>query len=331
VVVAMTARRLPGGEFALIDRLRQRLPGPPDGEVWIGDDTAVLRPARGGAGSRVLLTTDMSVAGVHADLGLVGLDDLGWRAVAAAVSDIAAMGGRATHVLVAAAGPPSTDIEVLYDGVAGAVIAHGCEVVGGDLSNADQVVVVVTVAGLVEDGPGPVLRRGARRGDHLFVTGPLGASAAGLRILRARRENVGSERLSVPENPKTEGPLVEAYRRPRARLAEGGAARRGGASAMIDVSDGLAADLGHLADESGVGFHLDRVPVFSGAVIEEALGGGEDYELVFAATDPARVRAGFATAGLAEPIAIGVCTAEDEGREWDGRELAPSGWEHRWT
>jgi len=100
---------------------------------------------------------------------------------------------------------------------------------------------------------------------------------------------------------------------------------------MIDVSDGLAADLGHLADESGVGFRLDRVPVFPGAGVEEALGGGEDYELVFAAPDVARVLASFATAGLAVPIAIGVCTAEDEGREWDGRELAPSGWEHRWT
>jgi thiamine-monophosphate kinase len=336
-VVAMTTGGAPGGEFAIIDRLKRRLPPPPVGEVWIGDDAAVVLSPVGGGG-RVLLTTDMSVAGVHADLGLVGLDDLGWRAVAAAVSDIAAMGGRACHVLVAVAGPPSTDIEVLYDGVAAAASAHGCHVVGGDLSNGDQVVVAVTVAGVVDDGPGPVLRCGARIGDRLFVTGPLGASAAGLRILRAGRENRAPDHR--PENPTpderpdslsaAEGPLVEAYRRPRARLAEGEAARRGGASAMIDVSDGLAADLGHVADESGVGFRLDTVPVFPGAGIEEALGGGEDYELVFTAADADRVLAVFAASGLAPPIAIGVCTAADEGRRWDGRELAPSGWEHRW-
>ena len=322
----MTTGPAPGGEFALIDRLRRRLPGPPAGEVWIGDDAAVLGPVGGGAGGGVLLTTDMSVAGVHADLGLVGLDDLGWRAVATAVSDIAAMGGRARHVLVAIAGPPSTDVELLYDGVAGAVAAHGCEIVGGDLSNADQVVVVVTVAGVVDDGPGPVLRRGAQRGDRLFVTGPLGASAAGLRILRAGRENPGPD-----DQVAARGPAVEAHRRPRARLAEGSAARRGGATAMIDVSDGLAADLGHLADESGVGFRLTTVPVFPGANIEEALGGGEDYELVFAAADTDRVLASFAADGVAPPIAIGVCTAAEEGRTWEGGELATPGWEHRWT
>ena len=127
----------------------------------------------------------MSIAGVHADLALMGLDDLGWRAVAAAVSDIAAMGGRPTHVLVAVAGPPSTDLDPSTRGWPQAAAAHGCHVVGGDLSNAAEVVVVVTVTGVVGEGPGPVLRSGARRGDHLFVTGPLGASAAGLRTLRA--------------------------------------------------------------------------------------------------------------------------------------------------
>jgi thiamine-monophosphate kinase len=172
-----------GGEFAVIDRLQRRLPGPPAGEVWIGDDSAVV-----GAGpSPTLLTTDMTIAGVHADLALMGLDDLGWRSVAAAVSDIAAMGGRATHLLVAVAGPPSTDLDTLLDGVAQAAAAHGCHVVGGDLSNAAEVVVVVTVTGVVGDGPGVVLRSGARRGDQLFLTGPVGASAAGLRTLRPGR------------------------------------------------------------------------------------------------------------------------------------------------
>ncbi len=316
----MTAGVPPGGEFAIIDRLMHRLPGPPAGEVWIGDDAAVVGPA----GAQTLLTTDMSIAGVHADLRLMGLDDLGWRAVAAAVSDIAAMGGRATHVLVAVAGPPSTDLDTLYEGVAQSVEAHGCRVVGGDLSNAPQVVVVVAVTGVVGEGPGPVLRGGARAGDHLFVTGPLGASAAGLRILRG---------LAAPGRPpaaaSAENPLVRAHRRPRARLAEGTAARRSGATAMIDVSDGLAADLGHLAAASGVGFSLGDVPVAGGATIEEALGGGEDYELVFAAPDDDAVRRGFDAAGLAVPIVLGECTADRDQRQWAGTVLAPSGWEHR--
>lgn len=168
-----------GGEFAAIERLRSRLPGPPAGELWIGDDAAVLVPRVGGDG-KVLFTTDMAVAGVHGDLELIGLDDLGWRAMAGALSDIAAMGGRADGAVVAVGGPPDTDLDLLYDGVAGAADAHGCPVVGGDLSNADQVVVAVAVTGHVAGPPGPVTRRGARPADHVFVTGPLGSSAATL-------------------------------------------------------------------------------------------------------------------------------------------------------
>jgi thiamine-monophosphate kinase len=318
VAVAMTAGTWAGGEFGVIDRLARRLPGPPAGEVWIGDDAAVLGPT----GGRSLLTTDLSVVGVHADLALMGLDDLGWRAVAVAVSDIAAMGGSATHVLVAVAGPPSTDLDTLYEGLAQSVAAHGCVVVGGDLSNATEVVVVVTVAGVVGDGPGPVLRSGARGGDHLFVTGPLGASAAGLRILR---EAVTAGRPP----PSADSPTVEAYRRPRARLAEGEVARRCGATAMIDVSDGLAADLGHLADASGVGFRVDRVPVSPGATVEEALGGGEDYELVFAGPDVDEVVRAFGVAGLRPPVVMGRCTADRDRRDWVGTVVVPGGFEHR--
>jgi thiamine-monophosphate kinase len=307
-----------GAEFAVIDRWRRRLPGPPAGETWIGDDAAVLLLGDG----PVLLTTDMSIAGVHADLTLMGLDDLGWRAVAAAVSDIAAMGGRAAHVLAAVAGPPSTDLDTLLGGISAAVAAHRCALVGGDLSNAADVVVVVSVTGLVDDTPGPVRRRGARSGDELFVTGPLGAAAAGLRSLRAG---------TAPDTAETGPSVVEAFLRPRARLAQGQAARRAGASAMIDISDGLAADLGHLARASGVGFDLDQIPVAAGATIEEALGGGEDYELVFAAPDGDRVRRHFADGGLAPPTAIGRCTADQNRRQWDGEPLPTVGWQHGWS
>ncbi len=175
--------RGPGaGEFAAIERLRHLPPAPGPGETWIGDDAAVLDAGDG----VLLLTTDLSVEGVHADLDLIGLDDFGWRALAAAVSDIAAMGGDSGHVLVGVAGPAGLDIDHLYEGIAAAAAELGTPVVGGDLSLAPRIVVACSVAGRVPAGA-PVLRSGARPGHELFVTGPLGASAAGLRILRRDR------------------------------------------------------------------------------------------------------------------------------------------------
>jgi len=317
-----------GGEFAAIERLRRRLPGPLAGEVWIGDDAAVLGPRQG----RLLLTTDLAVAGVHADLELIGLDDLGWRALAAAVSDVAAMGGRPDGAVVAVAGPPETDLDLLYEGIAASSEAHRCPVVGGDLSNSRGLVLAVAVMGHVEGGPEPVLRSGARPGDHLLVTGPLGAAAAGLRVLRAAAgQGPGSGRRGSTATGTAEDELVEmAHRRPRARLAEGEAARSAGATAMVDVSDGLLADLGHLADASGVGFRLDRVPVAPGATTEEALGGGEDYELVMATSDPRSLEAAFAAAGLRTPVPLGVCGADPSERTLAGEPTTALGWEHSW-
>jgi thiamine-monophosphate kinase len=309
------------GEFAAIDRLRRRLPGPPDGQVWIGDDAAVLGTAQG----RLVVTTDLAVAGVHADLGLIGLDDLGWRAFAAAVSDVAAMGAWPLGAVVAVAGPPTTDLDRLYDGVAASSEAHHCPVVGGDLSTATELVVAVAVTGHVEGEPGPVLRSGARPGDHLFVTGPLGGAAAGLRGLRARA------RGPAGGAPSPEVVALEmAHRRPRARLSEGEAARRSGATAMIDISDGLLADLGHLTQASGVGFRLDRVPVAPGATIDDALAGGEDYELVAATADPEGLVAAFSAAGLRPAVLIGTCTADPTEHSLAGEPTTALGWQHAW-
>jgi thiamine-monophosphate kinase len=303
----------PGGEFAAIERLSKLLPGPRGGrETWIGDDAAmVVPPSRG-----LLLTTDAVVGGIHADLSLTNLDDLGWKAISVNVSDVAAMGGDPLCALVTVTGPPETDLELLYVGIAEAVEAYGCPVVGGDLTTGDQLVVSVTVAG--DAGPGdPVLRSGARPGDSLLVTGPLGSSAAGLRLLRT-----GQADPSLA--------LVQAYRRPLARLAEGKAARAAGATAMIDVSDGFAADVHHLADASEVGLVLSTVPIARGASLEEALGGGEDYELVFAVPDPQEAGVAFAAAGLREPTVIGVCTEDPGRRLFEDRPLPRLGWEHEW-
>ncbi len=301
------------GEFATIARLRRLLPEPPAGDTWIGDDAAVVAPPS----AALLLTTDAVVAGVHVDLELVGLDDVGWKAVSAAVSDIAAMGGAPLYALVSVTGPPSTDIDALYRGVAEAVRSYGCPVVGGDLCGGPALVISVSVAGSSGPEP-PVLRSGARPGDTLFVTGPLGASAAGLRLLRAGHDDDADA-------------LVRAHRRPEARVAEGRAARAAGARAMIDVSDGLAADLRHLAEASRVGFLLDAVPVAEGASLEEALGGGEDYELAFSAPDPAPVDASFADRGLRPPLAIGHCSADPGEQLLAGDPLPVAGWEHRWS
>jgi thiamine-monophosphate kinase len=310
------------GEFAAIERIRHglagRSPGRPWDEVWIGDDAAVVERA----GGTLLLTTDLTVGGVHADLDLMGLDDLGWRALVAAVSDIAAMGGVPAHVLVAVAGPPSTDLDLLYEGIGSAAEAHGCSVVGGDLSTARELVVSVSVTGFVEDADPPVLRSGARPGDALMVTGALGASAAGLRVLRSGAR--GGARSG------DQAALVESHVRPRAKLREGETARGAGASAMIDVSDGLAADLGHLAEASDVGFELGHVPVAPGATEAEALAGGEDYELLIATPDPARIVAAYSAAGLGAPMAIGVCTGDRARRTLRGVALEMKGFEHPW-
>lgn len=266
------------GEFAFIERLRARFP-------LIGDDCAVV--------DGLLLATDMLVEEVDVPAGTArdpaGAAAAGRKAVTASVSDVAAMGGRPRFLLVAVAAPEGAALDALVDGVAEEAASYGCAVAGGDLSSTGgPLVVAVAVTGEVVGGGEPVRRSGARPGDAVYVTGPLGGAAA------------------------------SGYRRwGRARIAEGEAARLAGATAMIDVSDGLAADLGHLADASGVGFVLDAVPVAAGASLAEALGGGEDYELVY--TGPA---------GL-PGIRIGTVVADPTVRTLGGRPLPPAGYAHR--
>lgn len=307
----------PDGEDAVVRRIAaivEASSGPaPAGEIWVGDDAAVV----GAAAGPLVLATDACVAGVHADLALVGLDDMGWKALTATVSDIGAVGGRPRHAVVAVCAPPGTDLDRLMDGVAAAAARWGSPVVGGDVATAGQVMVSVAVTGSLTGPRLPVLRSGAVPGDHLVVTGPLGGSAAGLRVLR--RGGPRGER---------EATLVASHRRPVARLDEGVAARAAGATAMMDVSDGLALDAHRLATASGVGIALESVPVAPGATEEEALGGGEDYELLIAVDDPARLAEAFAADGLRPPVPIGRCTADPSERTLRGRPLPPLGFQH---
>ncbi len=292
------------------------------------DDAAVVEVPGGGS---VVVSVDSVVEGVHVDLSVCSPADVGWKALMRALSDLAAMGAGPLGALVALCVPGGSgegEMAVgVMAGVAEAAAASGCPVVGGDLSSAGELVVAVTVLGTLDGGGGAVPRSGARPGDVVVVTGPCGLSAAGLRVLRA---GSGPGSGSGPRLGPRLG-LGEAYRRPVARLGEGDAARRAGAHAMIDVSDGLALDLHRLADASAVGFELDEVPVGEGATTEEALGGGEDYELLIAvdeASAPGLFDI-FAAGGLRPPIKIGAFTADPAVRRLGGRPVERLGWQHQ--
>jgi thiamine-monophosphate kinase len=290
------------------------------GEVFSGDDAAVLAPPPG----PLLLAIDLVVEGVHIDLSIGSLADAGWKAISVNASDIAAMGGRPLHVVAGVSAPPETDFDALTDGMLEACAAYRIALVGGDLTSGERLVLSVAITGTC-DGRKALLRTGARPGDVIWVTGPLGASAAGLDLLcRPQGRRVDGSRAEAG----AAGELVQAYRRPVARVTEGCVAAECGATSMIDVSDGLSQDLDHIATESGVGIRLDLVPVAGGASLEQALGGGEDYELVFTADSDARVVEAFEAAGLAVPIRIGSCSTDARERSLEGRPFQRTGWEH---
>jgi thiamine-monophosphate kinase len=309
-------------EDEVLERIRHTLGNGIEAEGLRDDAAAVAVPD----GGPVIVSVDSVVDGVHVDLGLCSPHDVGWKALMGALSDLAAMGARPIGALVALCVPESAgggEVTLgVMEGVAQGSQVSGCPVVGGDVSSAGVLVVAVTVMGTL-DGGTPVPRSGATAGDVIFVTGPCGGSAAGLRVLRSGVEAAGLGPV--------EAALAAAYRRPVPRLAEGEAARRAGASAMMDVSDGLALDLHRLADASGVGFTLDSVPVAEGATLDDALGGGEDYELVVV-IGPDRVEAAersWAGAGLRPLHRIGVVTADPMSRTLGGRDLEQLGWQHR--
>jgi thiamine-monophosphate kinase len=307
-------------ESALVDRLRERFGAaslaPGQDEVGIGDDAAVVRCP----GSHLLFALDLVVEGVHFDLALGSLADAGWKAVAVNVSDIAAMGGWPLHAVCGLVAPPGTNIESIMDGMSDASAAYEVALVGGDLSAGSQLVVSVAITGTTGDRR-PVLRSGARAGDAVMVTGPLGASAAGLAGLRERAVD------------DVHGAAQRAYLRPEARVREGVEAAAGGATAMIDISDGLSRDLDHIARESQVGMRLVDVPVQPGATIEQALGGGEDYELAFTVSPGsiAGLADRFRRAELREPLRIGECVADPSVRTLRGVDLPIVGWEHNFA
>ena len=249
------------GEFGLIARVVERLGSSPHVLLGPGDDAAVVAAPDG----RVVATTDVLVEGVHFRRAWSSAYDVGRKAAAANLADVAAMGARGTALLVGLAAPADLPVEWalgLADGLRDEAAVVGAVVVGGDVVRSEVLVVSVTALGDLE-GRAPVTRSGARAGDVVVLAGQLGRSAAGLRQL---------------QEGATDGPLVDAHRRPTPPYDLGPILALAGATAMIDVSDGLLADAGHVAQASGVRLDLD-------AADELFLTGGEDHALL--ATLPA--------------------------------------------
>lgn len=314
----MKISRPPAGEIELIARLAEIFGAAPPGvALGISDDCAALDL---GGPNYLLWTVDTLVEGVHFDLTYMSLAQLGRKSLAVNVSDLAAMGGEPLYALLSLGWPPDRDLAGALEfgqGLAAAARNFGVAVIGGDtVSSPGQLTITLTVLGRVPKTQ--MLRRsGARPGDLVYVTGPLGEAAAALAIIQR----------GMTVSPNLAAPLIHAHLNPRPQVAAGRLlAREGLASACIDLSDGVATDLMHICRASGVGARLDAddlpVPTAVRAVArlagqefwEPALMGGEDYQLLFTCPpDRApRLPPVFARAGLEVPSRIGEIIAGEE-------------------
>lgn len=315
------------GEFGLIAAIAARLPPPGAGVIGIGDDAAVLAVPAG----RPVATMDLLVEGRHFRRNWSAPADVGGKAAARSLADVAAMGAVPVALLVGLAVPGELAVawaEGLVDGIAAESARAGAAAVGGDVSGADTIMIAVTAVGELA-GQAPVTRAGARPGDVLAVTGVLGHAAAGLALLAAG--------LAGPAS------LVAAYHRPRPVYEAGPQAVDLGATSMIDISDGLVADLGHVARASGVGIGIDTARLLPGpdllaaaAALRPAgrpgegaapapplswmLTGGEDHALAATFPPAARLPAHWTVLG---EVRSGRGVTVD-GRPWPG----PGGWDH---
>lgn len=296
------------GEFALVGAIGERLEQTERVFIGPGDDAAVLRAPKG----HVVVSTDLLVENRHFRREWASATDIGHKAAAQNLSDINAMGGT-THALTIGLGaPPDLPVQWaldLVDGIAAEAGMVGAAVIGGDLTRATEVVISVTVLG--ECAQAPVLRSGASPGDVVAIAGRQGWAAAGLAVLgRGFR------------SPRV---LVEAHQRPRPPYDAGPRAAGAGATAMIDISDGLVADVGHIADHSGVAIDLHRAAFDLAEPLQAVgsalntdpmqfiLGGGDDHPIVATFPDEG-VPDGFRVVGR---VATGSGVTVD-GEEYDG-------------
>lgn len=281
------------GEFELLARIRERLPAPgPRIRLGSGDDAAVTVP-----GGATATSVDALVEGVHFRRDVAGPAQIGHKALAAALSDLAAMGaepGEAYAVLGLPTDFGEGECMELLDGMAALAERTGTTLAGGDLTRARELFLAITVVGHAPRAEDLVSRSGARPGDALVLTGRLGGGAAGLALLET------DARVDPPRGGSTlQSALVARQLEPEPRLAAGRALAAAGATAMIDLSDGLGGDAGHIAERSGVALRieaaaiprtegLDATATATGRDPWRLLLGGEDYELL-ASVPPDRI------------------------------------------
>jgi thiamine-monophosphate kinase len=327
------------GQFGMIDIVAKMIEESRDNrlESWqnlldgVGDDCAVWK----GDTANQLAKVDCQVQGVHFNLGILRWEDLGWKALAINLSDIASMGGVPRYALVSLGLPPEAEVEwvvSLYKGMLELAKVSRTAITGGNLSASPVVFIDVSVIGRVGNPEGKYLSRSeARPGDKIAVTGWLGSAAAGLEMLGKGLEFDASITSC----------LKEAFSRPEPRLAEGRLLVEKGVKAGIDISDGLLSDLGHICQRSGVGavVETESLPIrtevksaFGQQFLEMALSGGEDYQLLF--TAPPAVIDSVQKASLYPVTVIGNITAADAGRikviDGTGNTYIPrkTGWDH---
>jgi thiamine-monophosphate kinase len=307
---AMKLSRL--GEFGLIDRIRQRTPIGHGVRIGIGDDAAWVENRVGSS----LVTADLLIENVHFKLRWTSLFDLGHKALAVNLSDIAAMGGVPAYVILSLGIPANFDseqIDAFYRGFAALATKTGVALVGGDTNVAKALIVSICVIG--HAAYRPVRRSGAKAGDDIYITGTVGDSGLGLFMLQQRM--TGKKRPLLAK-------LLARHHRPTPRLNAGAElAKNRLATAMIDVSDGLMQDLGHICRASGTGATIweERLPLspayqaFASKVgTRYALSGGEDYELLFCARARHRGRIHDLAQRLHLPMTrIGVCARSENG------------------
>jgi thiamine-monophosphate kinase len=310
-------------EPELLAAIRKVLSGAgPEVLVGVGDDAAVVAPGSGA----LVLTTDVMVEGTHFRRGLTTARDLGSKAMNVSLSDIAAMAASPRYALCALTLSDRVDaawVMELFGGMREACDEHALWLVGGNLTRGSDVSIAITVVGEVAPGRA-ILRSGAKPGDEIVVTGSLGGAAAGRRLVE------GTEHRGLGA---AERDAVQRFMRPTARIGEAAVMARGGARSMIDVSDGLALDLSRLCEAGGVGARLDagRVPIHDAATLEDALGGGEDYEVLATISDGSEASAEMRRTFGVELSPIGVIT-EDLGLvlvdlAGSERPLDPAGWD----
>ena len=314
------------GELDLIARIRERSGTRNRAvRVGIGDDCAILRVP---AGSEMVVTTDFSLEGRHFRRDWHTPESVGHRCLARGLSDIAAMGARPLAAFLSLAMPAPLDVRWVDGFVAGfGALAElwGTQLAGGDTSQAPgaEILADVVVTGAV--GQGRALRRsGARAGDGIYVTGTLGGSAAELVAL-------AEGRLKAKRQAGKAGRHPHLFPEPRVGVGQA-LLRRGLATACMDLSDGLSSDVRRICEASGVGAEVEatRIPLGVGATLEQALSGGEDYELLFTAGEQVPVPGKIAGIAVTR---VGRITRKSLGirllgADGFGRELTAGGWEH---